>query len=81
MVVVVVVMVVVEQQHAHPHSQWILINHMIMRTREIPMISLQPPLFTSARPPDIQFQQPLLRGRMTRALEFFKQFFYLRSGE
>ena len=34
-----------------------------------------PPPFTPARPPGIQFEQPLLKGRIHTATEFFKLFF------
>ena len=34
-----------------------------------------PPPFRPARPPGLQFEQPLLRGRMQTAVEFFKLFF------
>ena len=42
---------------------------MMMRMREIPGISFHPP-FTPACPPGIQFEQPLLRGRMHTAIVY-----------
>ena len=40
-----------------------------------PCDQFPPPPFTPARPLGIQFEQPLLRGRMNTAVEFFKLFF------
>ena len=64
-----------ENVQAHPqrtHAQWLLTNRMMMRMREIPGISFHPP-FTPACPPGIQFEQPLLRGRMHTAIVFFTE--------
>ena len=40
-----------------------------------PSDQFPPPPFTPARSPGLHFQQPLLRGRMQTAVEFFKLFF------
>ena len=64
-----------ENVQAHPqrtHAQWLLTNRMMMRMRGIPGISFHPP-FTRACPPGIQFEQPLLRGRMHTAIVFFTE--------
>ena len=40
-----------------------------------PQDKFPPPPFTPEHPPGIQFEQPLLRGKMHTAVEFFKLFF------